>query len=99
MQRSFYYLKYDVEIRLKYGSETKTETRLRKAGNKHSGKCNNYSDFLLFQAYSDRGHTAQILVYKRMGVSSWKNGVSAADNWFLNAVSLICNRIAILCNI
>ena len=56
--------------------------RLRpiKAGNKHTGKCNNHSDFLLLQAYSDRGHTAQILVYKRMGVSSWKNGVSATDN-------------------
>ena len=80
MQRSFYYLKYDAEIRQKHDREAKTAASPIKTGNKHTGKCNNHSDFLLLQAYSDRGHTAQMLVYKRMGVSSWKNGVSATDN-------------------
>ena len=49
--------------------------------------------------YSDRGHTAQMLVYTRMGVSSLKNSVSATDNWFLNSITFICNRISKLCNI
>ena len=80
MQRSYYYLKYDAEIRQKHGSEAKTTTSPIKTGNKHTGKCNNHSDFLLLQAYSDRGHTAQMLVYTRMGVSSLKNSVSATDN-------------------
>ena len=72
---------------------------LRRAGNKHTEKCNNHSDFLLIQAYSDRGNTAQMLVYTRMGVSSLKNSVSATDNWFLNSIPFICNRISKLCNI
>ena len=72
---------------------------LRRAGNKHTGKCNNHSDFILLHASTEKSHTAQMLVYKRMGVSSWKNSVSSTDNWFLNTVSLICNRIAAPCNI
>ena len=99
MQRSFYYLKYDAEIRQKHVSEAKTTTSPIKTGNKHTGKCNNHSDFLLIKAYSDGSHTAQMLVYTRMGVSSLKNSVSATDNWFLNSIPFICNRISKLCNI
>ena len=87
------------EIRQKHGSEAKTTTSPIKTGNKHTGKCNNHSDFLLLQTYSNRDHTAQMLVYKRMGVSHWKNAVSSTDKWFLSTVSLICNRIAAHCNI
>ena len=35
----------------------------------------------------------------RIGVSHWKNAVSATDNWFLNTISLICNLVTALCNI
>ncbi len=33
-----------------------------------------------------------------MGVSHWENAVSATDNWFLNTVPGICNRISFFCN-